>query len=140
MKKPLNITNPWEAKKQKVVNPMKENVVEVNQKANWNLLEIPMGEREEEEILNPVVGQLPKNYGRSCPLISMGEEKEMEAETKVTNPMENLLEVLHLPEVTNLMENLLEAKNCPQTQEEREEISWYCLWRRSCRTTLFCPL
>ena len=30
------------------------------------------------EILDPVVG-LPKNYGQSCPLTSMGEEKEMVA-------------------------------------------------------------
>ena len=63
------------------------------------------------EILNPVVGQLPKNYDQSCPL-TQEEEKEMEAEIKVTNSTENLLEVLYL----------LEVKNCPQTpMGEREE-------------------
>ena len=48
-----NITNPWEAKMKKVMNPMKENVVE----ANLYLLEVkncprtPMGEGEEEMML-----------------------------------------------------------------------------------------
>ena len=31
------------------------------------------------EILDPVVGHLPNIYAQSCPLTSMGEEKEMVA-------------------------------------------------------------
>ena len=52
-------------------------------------------------------------------------EAKIKVMNPTENPMENLLEVLYLPEV----------QNCPLTpMGEREEMvmSWYCLtWRRS---------
>ena len=73
-------------------------------------VEVPSRPLTEEASPNVVQSCLPKNRGQNCWIQEI--PNPWEAQIKVTNPTENLLEVLYLPEV----------KNCPQTpMGEREE-------------------